>query len=163
MSISSLNKPDVTDWELITTSTPSGLSTVTLSSIDTIYSKLLLTFTLSATYNGSITMTLNNDGGNNYISLMNAFGSSTSASSSLSSITLVFGASGNTDFRGYAVIDGASTANLKTIITSGTGVGGTATITKSDAIYAASAAISRIDLALGTAMSGTVKLYGVRG
>lgn len=166
MGISSLNKQDVLNWELITTSSPSGLSTITISSIDTIYSKLLIAYDLTSSGNiNNLTLRLNNDSGTNYIA--NASVTQSSSALALTSNDQIgiclSGGYSQTTWRGLTIIAEASTINAKTVTASGGASGGTNQVkTISDGFYAASAAITRIDLLHNAALSGTVKLYGVR-
>lgn len=163
MGISSLNKPKTENWELITTSSPSGLSTITISSIDTIYAKLLVTFDLTSAGNsGFLTMRINNDSGTNYIS--NAVANETAAATDSNELLLCLsGALSQTAWRGFAIISDASTIYAKLLTGTATASGGTYAVgTTADGFYAASAAVTQLDLLHTASLSGTVKLYGVR-
>jgi hypothetical protein len=169
VGISSLNKPKTENWELITTSSPSGLSTITLSSIDTIYAKLLVTFDLTSAGNaGFLTMRINNDSGTNYISNAVAnendqAGGSAAATDSNELLLCLSGAYSQTAWRGFAIISDASTIYAKLLTGSATASGGTYAVgTTADGFYAASAAVTQLDLLHSASLTGTVKLYGVR-
>lgn len=169
MGISSLNKRKTEDWELITTSSPSGLSTITLSSIDTIYAKLLITFDLTSTGNsGTLTMRINNDSGTNYISnaVANENDSSGGSAAAIDTNELLLCLAGGyfqTAWQGFAIISDASTINAKIVTGTATATGGTYAVgTTADGFYAASAAVTRLDLLHSASLSGSIKLYGVR-
>lgn len=171
MAIASFNKPKTDNWELITTSSPSGLTTITLSSIDTFYQKLYLTWNLTSSLsNSQINLTINNDTGNNYLSTAIApTSASTGAAFAADAakvdkhILHIAGVS-STAWIGYLEISDASTNYAKLLHSEAVASGGTYTVvTQANGIYDASAALSRLDIVTsGSALSGTVKLYGVR-
>lgn len=169
MGISTIGRSTTDNWELITTSSPSAASTVTLSSIDTVYSKLLITF--GVTHSGSqtlFTLTANNDSTagkymsiakNGFINDTNGFIQSTSTSSHILTLS---GSYNQTASNGLAYIFDANTNGGKRIESHSGQSGGTAgTSVDAFGFYEASAAITRLDIT-GPSMTGTVKLYGVR-
>lgn len=169
MGISSLKRLGSDKWELLSTSSPAGVSTVTFSSIDTVFTKLLLTyeFTTSAS-TGFLTLRANNDSGNNYMS--NAIGTENDSAGGGSAsydknehVCILSAGYSQTSWGGNTLILGAETDSIKTIESFGTSLGGTVGCgTTSYGIYMASAAITQLDLLHSANLTGTAKLYGVR-
>lgn len=167
MGISSINKSVSDDWQLITTSSPSAQSTVTISSISPIYSKLLLTLDVTNSSSPvSVGLTINNSS-TGYMSLgYMGFVNSTAGFQAVNSQTnhLISHCSiyNQTGHYGLVTIDSANTFGGKYIKSFGSATGGTSgTTVVSDGFWDGSAAIDRLDIS-GPSMTGTIKLYGVR-
>lgn len=152
------------NWTLISTSTPSSVSTLSLTSIATTYSKLYVVMNLSVSGSGSY-VTFNNDTDNNYfwsaiaIKSSNALGGS--GSGATSSILISPGIEGGAD-ASHFVIHNANTTSLKTV--EGWGSNNAPYMINFSGGYRASAAISRIDFNFPATLNSsgsTVWLYGV--
>lgn len=167
MGISSFGRSITDDWELITTSSPSAQTTVTLSSIATIYSKLLVTIDVTNPGNtAGVTLTINNSS-TDYMSLgytgfVNATVGYPTSPNKTGHIVTVSASYSQTANYGLVLIDSANTAGGKYIKSFGTATGGTSgTSTMAEGFWGGTTAIDRLDLT-GPTMTGTVKLYGVR-
>lgn len=167
MGISSFGRSITDDWQLITTSSPSAQTTVTLSSIETIYSKLLVT--VDVTNPGSstgVTLTINNSATDymtmGYTGFVNATVGFPTSPSKTGHIVTVSASYNQTANYGLILIDSANTAGGKYIKSFGSTSGGTSpTSTMAEGFWGGTSAIDRLDLT-GPTMTGTVKLYGVR-
>lgn len=169
MGISSLKKSASDNWELLSTSSPAGVATITFSSIDTVFSKLLLTYDLTSSGNsGFLTLRVNNDAGNNYMSNAIATENDSAGGGAASydtneHICCVSSGFFQTSWSGNTIILAAETTSIKTLESFGTALGGTAGCgTTAFGIYMASAAVTQLDLKHSANLTGTVKLYGVR-
>lgn len=167
MGISSLNKLITDDWQLISTSSPSAQSTITISSISPIYSKLLLTLDVTNSSSSvSVGLTINNSSTGymslGYMGFVNStagFQTVVNKTSHLISHCSIYN---QTAHYGLITIDSANTLGGKYIKSFGSASGGTSgTTVVSDGFWDGSAAIDRLDIA-GPSMTGTIKLYGVR-
>jgi hypothetical protein len=163
MGISSLKKSVSDNWELITTATATSQTTLTLSSIDPVYSKLLLTWSITYSSNyANHYLTINNDSGSNYMSIadggfLNDTYGYIKASSETAHTLVASSSTYSTANSGLAYIFNADTTGGKNIESYSI----CNPVTKGNGFYAASAAVTRLDIA-GLSFSGTVKLYGVR-
>lgn len=166
MGISSFGRSLSDDWELITSSSPSAVSTVTFSSIQTVYSKLLLTVSVTNTATTtSLELKINNSSTDYLSTALGGFINSTYGYSTASGTTSHFltytGGQSLTNHSALAIIYSANTLNGKYIESQGSTTGGGNAAILSQGFWAGSAAIDRLDIT-GPSMTGTIKLYGVR-
>lgn len=166
MGISSFGRSLTDNWELITTSSPSAASTVTLSSIETVYSKLLLTVSVTNTASiTSLSLKINNSSTDYLSTSFTGFINTTygyrTLNSTTSHILTDTGTQSITNHTALAVIYSANTLGGKYIESQGAIEGGGNACALTQGFWGGSAAIDRLDIT-GPSMTGTIKLYGVR-